>query len=54
MEYSVRIIFVSTDVPARGHRSWTEVIAVADALSDFRIERDQADVERRRATVLVQ
>lgn len=25
-----------------------QVIAVADALSDFRIERDQADVERRR------
>ena len=26
-----------------------QVIEVADALSDFRIERDQADVERRRA-----
>ncbi len=27
----------------------TQVIAVADALSDFKIEKDQADVERRRA-----
>lgn len=26
-----------------------QVMVVADALSDFRIERDQADVERRRA-----